>query len=406
MTAAHSWRHVLGAAGLSLALAGCATWTAPAAMDAAALRARAVRDHSRNVSVSAAVLSADDSRRMFGFDVNRANVQPVWIEVRNDSPQPLLLLRTGTDPDYFSPLEVAWAMHAPFDAASNARIDEHFDGLGIKNPIPPGGTRAGIVFTNRDRRTKPLNVDLLGKQTLIPFTLFLPVPDDGPAPPLFRYPESQLASPADLTVLRAALEGLPCCAADASGGAEDDPLNVVFIGEAADIAAALVRRSYRRDPRAADMSRRVFGRPPDVVARKQAQAGAPATWMRAWLAPIRFEGRSVYVAQVGRPVGGRFAPRDSAPFVLHEDVDEARNLLIQDMMYSGGLDKLGFVHGVGSVAEQGERYHTDGLRAVLFFATRPLSLRDVELLPWVPYLERRAGAASEESDEARERSSP
>ena len=46
---------------------------------------------------------------------------------------------------------------------------------------------------------------------------------------------------------------------------------------------------------------------PDVVLRKEAQAGAPATSIRAWLTPIRFNGALVYVAQVGRPVGGRFA---------------------------------------------------------------------------------------------------
>ena len=143
-----------------------------------------------------------------------------------------------------------------------------------------------------------------------------------------------------------------------------------------------------------DASQQVFGRGPDVVLRKQAQAGAPSTWMRLWLAPIRFEGRAVFLVQVGRPVGGRFVPRDAKDIVLHEDVDEARNLLIQDMMYSGGLDKLGFATGVGPASPTqprttlgGARYHTDGLRAVLFLATRPLSLSDVEFLDWAPYLE-------------------
>jgi hypothetical protein len=77
-------------------------------------------------------------------------------------------------------------------------------------------------------------------------------------------------------------------------------------------------------------------------------------------------------------------------------VDEARNLLIQDLLYSGGLAQLGFVAGVGlaPVAQPraslaGTTYHTDGLRAVMFFATRPLALSDVRLLDWVPYLERR-----------------
>jgi hypothetical protein len=187
---------------------------------------------------------------------------------------------------------------------------------------------------------------------------------------------------------------LPCCASDAHGTAGGDPLNAIFVGELPDIAAALVRRSYRRGALAADASQYVFGRRPDFVLRKQAQAGAPSTWMRLWLAPIRFEGRAVFLVQVGRPVGGRFVPRDAKDVVLHEDVDEARNLLIQDMMYSGGLDKLGFATGVGPASPTqprttlgGARYHTDGLRATLFLATRPLSLSDVEFLDWAPYLE-------------------
>jgi hypothetical protein len=84
----------------------------------------------------------------------------------------------------------------------------------------------------------------------------------------------------------------------------------------------------------------------------------------------------------GTHVGGRFAAAEGKELVLHPDVDEARNLLIQDLLYSGGL--------------VGTTYHTDGLRAVMFFATRPLALLDVRLLDWVPYLERReAGTAAE-----------
>jgi len=71
----------------------------------------------------------------------------------------------------------------------------------------------------------------------------------------------------------------------------------------------------------------------------------------------------------------------------HGDVGEARNLLVQALMYSGGLDKLGFATLVDPaspteprVTSSGARYFTDGLRAILFFAIRPLSLSDVELL--------------------------
>jgi hypothetical protein len=168
----------------------------------------------------------------------------------------------------------------------------------------------------------------------------------------------------------------------------------VFVGRLADIASAMVHRDYRRDNRSIDRAQQLFGRLPDIELRKHEQGGAPANWIRAWLAPIRFQGRSIYLVQAGRPVSGRFEPRNANDIVLDENVDEARNLLIQDMMYSGGLEKIGFVTGVGQTPVTRPRhtfgdahYFTDGLRAVLFFATRPLSLNDVEFLHWVPYLE-------------------
>ncbi|MGF6597270.1 hypothetical protein P3T23_001987 [Paraburkholderia sp. GAS448] len=404
-------RRTAGSVVLSLAFTGCATWSAPTSINDAPLRERAVSATSQDVRVSAAVLGSEDSKRMFGADINKTHVQPLWIEVQNRTSQPLWLLRSGTDPDYFSPLEVAWSLHTLLGGVTNASIDKHFDELGFKNPIQPGETRAGILFTNPDRDPKLVNIDLFGSRTLIPFSLFVRVPDDIPDPrfalTLFQYPDAAVTDCHDLASLRAALERLPCCASDQHATTSADPLNVVVVGKLGDIGAAMVRRSYRRDLRESDLAQWVFGRKPDVVLRKEAQAGVPATSIRAWLAPIRINGDAVYVAQVGRPVGGRFARHDMAGGVLHEDVDEARNFIVQDMMYSGGLDKLGFVHGVGPAPQahprttlNGAHYYTDGLRAVMFFATRPLSFSNVEILDWVPYLEGREPAVREENGDA------
>ena len=366
---------------LVLALAGCASWQPPAEFSDTALRGRAVTRDNQGLRVSAAVLSGEESRSMLGIDLDDSQMQPVWVEVHNATPRPMWLLRTGTDPDYFSPLEVAWSAHTLLGGSANASIDRHFEKLGLRNPIPAGATHAGILFTNRERGIKLLNVDLLGQKTLVPFSLFLTVPEDDAASGAtaaqdrLKAPASQVVDYRDLAELRAAIERLPCCA-QGPGTAPGDPLNVVVVGELEDIAAAMVRRNYLRDTRAADQWQEVFGRSPDVVLRKQVQARSSAAWIRAWRTPVSFDGRPVYVAQAGRPVGGRFAAADAA-IVTHADVDEARNLLVQDMMYSGGLEKLGFAHGPGA-SERG-----DGLRAVLFFATRPLSLSDVEILDWV-----------------------
>lgn len=389
---------------LLMALSACTTWQQPETFDVAPLRARAVSATNRGVTISASVLSAEDGQRMYGANIVAARVQPVWFEVTNRTDKPLWLLRSGTDPDYFSPLEVAWSFHSALGGASNQRIDNYFNARAFQNPVPPGATHSGVLFTNPDHITKLVNVDLVGTREMIPFTLFVPVPGDVAdvrfAQRSFQYAPSQMTDVADLAALRAAIEKLPCCATDTAGTSPADPLNVVVVGNLEDIAAAMVRRSYRRNARPIDFKQHLFGRPPDVVVRKQAQMGAPATWLRAWVTPLRFQGREVYVAQVGRPVGGRFASRNDPNPMLQSDVDEARNLFIQDIIYSGGLDKIGFAAGVGvaTVAQPrqslGEsRYATDGLRAVLFFATRPLSLSDVQILDWVPYLEQRERAA-------------
>jgi hypothetical protein len=390
---------------LSLALGACATWQAPTDTSDAPLRARAVSEQKGGVGLSAAVLGPEDSLRMLGKDLTRAGVQPVWIEVRNDTDQFLWLLRAGTDPDYFSPLEVAWSAHVTLGGKTNEHIDEHFNELAFPNPIPARGASSGLLFTNAEPVTKLLNVDLLGDRSVVPFTLLLPVPGDaaGGRDVIHRYDEGEIVDYDDLDELRAALEALPCCADSTDGREGGDPINVVLIGRLDDIAAVGGRRGYRRSAEAAGAPQLLFGRSPDFVTRKLAQAGAPANWLRLWRAPLSFQGQLVLVAQAGRPVGGRFAPERPGDERLDADVDEARGLLIQDMMYSGGLDKLAFVSGVGAVPQAqpratagGGSYYTDGRRAVLFFTTQPLAFSDAQVLDWEPVLQEKTAEAKQE----------
>ena len=390
-------RSVIGLALLLLVLGGCATWQAPTDTSDASLRARAVVQTSRGVEVRAAVLGAEDSLRMLGSDVTAHGVQPVWVEIHNDTADTLWLLRSGSDPDYFSPLEVAWSVHSLLGGRANARIDEHFDRLAFANPIRAGNTVSGLLYTNPQPVTRLLNIDLLGNRTMIPFSLILKVPghedrrvdlalatESGPETVDFE----------DHDTLRLALERLPHCASTDTGAC-GEPLNMIFVGTIENLGAALTRRGFRRDIREADRSLHVFGRPPEYVARKRDQANAAATWLRAWRAPISFQGQPVFVVQAGRPVGGRFRADDTKVARLHGDVDEVRNLVIQSFMYSGGLESVGFLPSVGAVPrshprvlEDGTRYFTDGVRAVLFLSTRPLTFADVRFLDWEPFLER------------------
>ena len=382
---------------ICLALAGCAGWQAPAAFDDSSLRARAVSQTERGVELSAAVLSSADSLRMFGVTVNESGVQPVWLEVKNDTDQVLWLLRFGTDPDLFSPLEVAWSFHTSFAGESNSRLDEHFDSMSFQNPIAPGATQSGIIFTNPHDQTRLLNIDVLGQGEVFPFTLFVKVPD--------HHSDESTASIAKLQELlgvetvdyrgvdefRARLQKLHCCARGDQESEAGDPLNVILVGEFNDIVSAFVRRGFRLDAREFHRSQRRFGRPPDIVTRKAGQGGVPAIWVRAWVAPFRYQGQPVFVAQVGRRQGWRSAEIEQADVIPSRYFDEVRNSLVQDMAYSGGLQKVGFT-GADTATGAGESpgitgdtsYRTDGLLAVLFFITRPLSLSDIEILDWYP----------------------
>jgi len=386
---------------LTVTLAGCATWQAPADTSDTAIRARALTQSSRGAEVSAAVMGAEDSKRLLGADVTANGVQPVWVEVRNGTDEVLWMLRSGTDPDYFSPLEVAWYMHSTMRGETNDRIDEHLDRMAFANPIPPGQTRTGLIYTTPQPTIKLLKVDLWSNRKLIPFSLVLDVPGGQgfrTVQKLLDEADYPVTDYTDLAAFRVALEHLP----NTTSGEGGEPLNLVLIGSLEDIAAATVRRGYRRDTRDIDLARKVFGRSPDYVSRKRAQADASSIWMRAWRAPVSYQGKPVFVAQVARPVGGRFA-EDDAVTRLHPDVDEIRNIFVQSNMYSGGLEAVGFLAPVGAVPRDrprtladGASYYTDGVRAVMFYTVRPLTFANVTFLDWEPFLERVESAARSE----------
>lgn len=397
---------------LCLALGACASWQQPAEFDDSSLRARFESQSVRGVRLSAAVLSSEDSKQMFGVSVNESGVQPVWIEVENNTDQVLWLLRSGTDPDLFSPLEVAWSFHSSFAGDSNSRLDQHFDSLGFQNPVAPGARNSGILFTNPHDLIRMLNVDILGQGQVFPFTMFLSVPDhksDKAAAAkegLFERLDLAVQDFRKLDAFRARLQQLPCCATNDDGSRDGDPLNLIMVGEFADIASAFVRRGFRFDPREFHYAQQLFGRPPDLAARKSGQGGVPATWVRVWLAPFTFEGQPVFIAQTARQQGWRSAQNSDGDVLPSPQVDEVRNALVQDMTYSGGMQKIAFDRGVGATAP-GEfrsalgdaRYRTDGLRAIMFFITRPLSLEDIEILEWLPlHRLRESGVGLENAD--------
>jgi hypothetical protein len=401
-------------AGVVLVLQGCAP-TKPTSVDPLVYKTRAKSSVSEDVTVTVAVPTIVETQAIYGVELAAKHMQPVWVEVKNDSPHTYWFLPSGLDPAYYSPSEAAFAFHADSDAA-NRQLDDKFRQLQFHNPVRPRSTAAGFVLVNLDEGYKAIDIDLISREAVKSFSFIILDPE-------FKadfkqvdfetlYAAQDIRTIEDERELRRVLEALPCCTSNADGDDDGDPLNLVLIGEPNDIVPALVRRNwhateiiwsravlrtiqsfvqgerYRYSPISPLY---VFGRRQDIGWQKARGTIHERNHMRFWLSPIRFRGDKVFVGQISRDIGVKFTLKSPtiSTHVIDPDVDEARRYFIEDLAYSQALARIGFVKGVGVVTKEaprvnlgGDPFYTDGLRAVLFFEPRPYTLSDIEQLTW------------------------
>jgi hypothetical protein len=385
----------MAAVGLALLLltGACASsFERPAPVDDGPLRARAVTRTGDGIRVSAAVPSVDEARATFGVDLDQRGIQPLWLEIENGSERSFYFLPTGLDPEYFAPLEVAFLYQGPFHDEGKAALAEHLEALSFdsRSPILSGETVSGFVYANRADPSVMVNVDLIGREWSDSIGLVVPVPGTEAAQQRMAalgglYTESDVVEIDDEPALRGALEELPCCAADPTG-ARSLPLNLVVIGKLDEWGPAFVGRSYRYAPAS---PWHAFGRMQDLSGRRISRWVAPQPHtLRLWLTPLRYQDQPIWVGQVSTGLGGRFAVSEGTRRI-EPDVDEARNDIVQDLLYSQALAKIGFIKGAGSVSAaepartlDGSSYQTDGLRAVLMFGDKAVSLAEVDFFDW------------------------
>jgi hypothetical protein len=383
---------------LVLSMAACASFKKPATLNEAPVHERALTEEENGIRVSAAVVGDQEALDIFGIDLARKEIQAVWIDVENNAGRPLVLLPTAIDPEYFAPLEVAFAYHTAFASEANAALNEHLLNLNfpIRRAVAPGSHASGYIFTSRKKGMKVIDVDLLGNDFSQNFTFFATNPDSSIGQNIIDrldsiYSAFVLEKVGSETELREALEQLPCCVSnEINGSSSAEPLNVVIIGAIDDWTTAFARRGYHYqvlNPRYA------FGRAQDISGKKQSRGytAAQAHTIRLWQTPIRYHGEPVWVGQASARLGGRFAEKVPLEVTLPVDphVDEARLDLTQDMAYSQALIKIGFVKGSGQPqATPAEKvlahvyYTTDGLRVVLAFGDRPTSLEEIDFFNW------------------------
>ena len=393
---------------------GCVSAFNPKPVEDVGFSKRAQTKEDNGVRVTAAVLTAQECIDKFGVNLYRRNIQPVWLEIENKDNDPLWFLPLGLDPVYFTPLESAYLGRFAIRKSYHDEMDTYFHERGMGSYIAPGDTISGFVYTNLDEGTKAFNVDIIGEDKVLRnFTFFIPVPgikvDHAEIDWENLYAEDEIID-YDEAGLRQALENLPCCTTNKKGTEQGDPLNLVIIGNLDDVYYAFIRAGwdetetiyraslfktvrsflfggrYRYSPISALY---VFGRPQDVALQRARTSIHERNHLRLWLAPMRLEGKLVWIGQISRDIGVRFTRKTITTHKIDPDVDETRNFLIQDLWYSQGLESFGYVKGVGAAPYEeprgnltGDPYFTDGLRAILWVSGKPQAFSDVGWIDW------------------------
>jgi hypothetical protein len=396
---------------LCVHLAGCVSSFDLQPVDTVPFRERAVTQVEDGIRVTAAVPDKKETRELFGLSLYKKQVQPVWIEIENMTDEPVGFMPFSVDADYHTPMEIASLSRT---SRKRQEAEQQLFRNSVNLWIAAGQTRSGFIFTNPDEGTKAFNVDIIGDTRNWAFTFFIQVP--GLAVDHYEvdfeaiYPEDEVTHFEDRGAFIRSLEELPCCVVDSSGDNTGDPLNIVLIGEPDDIYYAVIRAgwdetetvtatsgwktaasfftggAYRYSPVS---SLYLFGRKQDVALQRIRENIHERNHFRLWLAPMTFQGQTVWVGQISRDIGVRFTTKTITTHKIDPDVDETREFLVENLAYNQVLERFAYVGGVGETPMDaprgnltGDPWFTDGRRVVLWIPSDPTDLGDVEYVDW------------------------
>jgi len=379
-------------------LGGCANAPFVASpVDQAPFMARATEQSDQTVRVLAAVPDAAETRNLIGVDLYARGIQPVWIQVTNLGSTRVRTAPHSIDPDYFSPMEVAWKFRSQFGKQGRADMERWFYENQLPRRIPAGATRSGFVYTHLAPGSKGFNFDVYSSEQSFNFTFFIRMPGfvadymDVDFDRLYRKDALQIA---DMDSLRAALEALPGCSTDETGNAIGDPVNVILVGSRIAVRRSLLRGGWQEtslnDPKTAlARTHRLFGRRPDGTFYKTRPDGSERKELRLWASPIVLGDTPVWVGQISYELSGTQDQSGASNYQIDPDIDDARMYLLQNFWYGQSLARMGFVKGVPESTIDapardftGSGYFTDGLRVVLFLSEAPVAMDEVNLLAW------------------------
>jgi len=408
---------------LSVFLAACTSL--PRIEPEATLRARAIVRQESGLTVRSTPLSRHEDQALLARAAPRRVIQPIWVEVENDTRSPVWFLPVGISRDYFPPDEVAFRNHARWRHWLNPSIDDWYREKSMPKLIPAGARRTGLVFAPAAPGTLAWNIELLGGRQLHRFAFAAKIPGFRADFDLADLEERAAAKrpPLDWPGLRGVMEKSPPCATDRRGRRSGDPLNIVVVGSFESVLEVSIRNGWKlAEPVTVSSAVReatavltgggyptgpvspmyLDGRREDLALQRPRPSARRRHHMRLWLSEWRCEGQPVWIGQISRDIGVRLT-RHTWNLTTHRvaaDVDESRDNLVAEAISTQSVRAVGWVGGVGEATSDqprrnltGDPYFTDGLRAVLFLSSSPVPTAAVRRLPGSrhPFRERFGG---------------
>jgi hypothetical protein len=415
----YAWRFIATAA-IFISIVGCRTFS-PTPMDDVGFKDRAESQTEKGVTARVVVLTAEEARAAFDCKLYKKKIQPVWIEITNDTDEEMLFMPRSVDPDYFAPLEVAQKTSWTWSKKANLEKRQFYYEHNMGFSVPPGETVSGFVFANRSKGVRWVLVEVFSRSHAVYVEFVHQIPgfradyhkhDEGDLWEKF-YPGQKIVDITTEEELKEWIEEQPETVTNANGTKTGDPLNLVIIGGPEAVWPAFLRSGW--DPTAAMgagsavktgvfgifggayryapiSNLYVYGRAQDVALQKVRSNIHYRNHLRLWLAPVTVKGMPVLIGQISRDIGSRFTTK-SKTLTTHRidpNVDETRSSLVQDFIHAQALEAFARVGGVGFVSPEeprgnltGDPWFTDGNRALMLLSDDPVSKTEIEWFDWV-----------------------
>jgi hypothetical protein len=360
-------------------------------VDLDGLYERAETQTAGPIRVSATVPGRVETTQIFGIDLYEQGIQPIWLEIENSGTDQARYAMVSTDHLYFPPFEVAYKNRGGFSKEARLEMERYFNEVSMSRYLDSGEIRSGFVFSNADSGAKGFNVDVFTPEDSFSFNFLLRVPGFTPdyANVAFEsiYSEQELTA-YDEAALYDALRMLPCCSADEKGEKRGGAINLVLIGPPGNgLLKALLRSKWIEtsvSESGGGEAHFLFGRKQDAIFRYQSSTDDSFYELRLWLTPMMSGDDRIWAGQARH-----YFTTGSTLHRADPDVDNARIVAFQHLLYGQAIEQLAWISGEEVVPVETfwenlirPSFFTDGGRLVLWLSGEPVSIREATYLDW------------------------